>query len=148
MSTPAEEAFALGTSTAAGRDQRRGFAQFLDPEPALQDLLRVGADAVLQSDSFEPTDLPPRQGHAIVAPSHSYHNDELPGTKPLLVYFKLLHGGVDAGSAQASARQTGDENLRFAARLIESDLDNPGMIQRVVIESGAPLLRADGWHRA
>ena len=82
---------------------------------------------------------PRRQGEEIVVPTDSLYIDALPGTRPLLEDFKLLHRALDVKSAQAKTRQAEIENLRFAARLVGGLLEDPEVDKRIVVE-GAPAL--------
>jgi hypothetical protein len=83
---------------------------------------------------------PLRQGEEIIVPTDSLYIDALPGTKPLLEDFKLLHRGVDVRAAHAKVRQAEIENLRFARRLLTDELEDPEVDRRIVVEGGVPIV--------
>jgi hypothetical protein len=98
----------------------------------------------LKAKYVELINSPLRQGEEVVVPTDSLYIDALPGTKPLLEDFKLLHRGIDVRAAQARVRQTEMENLRFAARLLDAQLDDPEIDKRVVVQGSAAVLSSDG----
>lgn len=73
----------------------------------------------------------------VVVPSDSLYIEALPGTHPLLEDFKLIHRAIDVKRAQAEARKTELENLRFAARIAGSRLGDPDVDKLVHVENGS-----------
>lgn len=75
-------------------------------------------------------------------PTDSLYIDALPGTRPVLEDFKLLHRGLDVRVVRAQARQAEIENLRYAARLLDDRLDDPEVDKRIVVEGGTATVLA------
>ncbi|MBO3751115.1 hypothetical protein J5X84_34010 [Streptosporangiaceae bacterium NEAU-GS5] len=85
---------------------------------------------------------PLRQGEEIVVPTDSLYIDALPGTRPVLEDFKLLHRGLDVRMVQAQTRQAEIENLRYAARLVDDRLEDPQVDKRIIVEGGSTTVLA------
>jgi hypothetical protein len=68
----------------------------------------------------------------IIVPSGSLFIEALPGSAPVLEEFKLLHRAVDVTKAAAEVRSRELENLRYAARILGTQLGDPE-IQTVVV---------------
>jgi hypothetical protein len=72
----------------------------------------------------------------VVVPSNSLYIEALPGTRPLLEDFKLIHRALDVKRAQAEVRKAELENLRLAARLENTEYGDPDIDKVVVVENG------------
>ena len=68
---------------------------------------------------------PLRDDEEIVVPMDAMYIEALPGTKPILEDFKLLHRQIDAADAQEDLRLKKMEKLRYAQRLLEGRTDDP-----------------------
>jgi hypothetical protein len=80
-----------------------------------------------------------RPGEEIIVPSGSLFIELLPGKHALLEDFKLLHRQIDVRKAMAATRHDELENLRLAARLLESKehielLEDAEIEKKVIIE--------------
>jgi len=84
-------------------------------------------------------------GHAfateddLIVPSGSLFIEALPGTAPVLEDFKLLHRAVDVTKAAAEVRGRELENLRYAARILASQLGDPEIQTMVIAPKGTPI---------
>ena len=80
----------------------------------------------------------------IIVPTDSLYIEALPGVRPVLEDFKLLHRAVDVKRAMADVRAVELENLRMAARLLAGEREDPTIEKKVVIEgSGQPVVVTD-----
>jgi hypothetical protein len=77
---------------------------------------------------------PRRNGEEIVVPTGSLFIEALPGAHPILEDFKLMHRAIDVKKAQAEVRQAELENLRYAARILGGNLDDPNIAAKYVFE--------------
>jgi len=79
---------------------------------------------------------PVRNGDEIVIPTGSLFIEMLPSTKTLLENFKLLHREWDVFKVQAEVRKLELENIRYAARLLEDEREDPDIEKKIVVEHG------------
>jgi hypothetical protein len=107
-------------------------AQFEKMLPGLQDLFARLMEA------------PGSEGEEIIVPTDSLYIEALPGSHPILEDFKLIHRAVDVKRAQAETRSAELENLRFVARLLAGEREDPTIEKKVVIEGGNDVLVAPG----
>jgi hypothetical protein len=84
---------------------------------SLQDTLEAQLATLLQS--------PLRDDEEIVVPLDAMYIEALPGAKPILENFKLLHRQVDAADAQEKLRLRRMEKLRYAQRLLSGEMGDP-----------------------
>ena len=77
---------------------------------------------------------PLRNGEEIVVPTGSVFVEALPGAHPLLEDFKLRHRALDVYKAQNEVRHGGLEALRLAARLVNSEREDPDVDRRIVVD--------------
>lgn len=77
---------------------------------------------------------PLRSGEEIIVPTDSLFIEALPGSRPILEDFKLVHRAVDVKKAQAEARRLELENIRMAARLVTGEHEDPDIERKIVIE--------------
>lgn len=82
---------------------------------------------------------PRRLSDELVVPTGSLFIEALPGTHPILEDFKLKHRAVDLHKAQAEARRLELENLRLAARLLASELEDPE-VDKQIVTAGLPAV--------
>ncbi len=80
---------------------------------------------------------PLRDDEEIVVPLDSLYMEALPGSKPLLEDFKLLHRQIDAAEALENLRLKKMEKLRYAQRLLDGELRDPDVTASYLFE-GAP----------
>jgi hypothetical protein len=85
----------------------------------------------------------PRDGEEIIVPTDSLYIEALPGVHPILEDFKLFHRVVDVKKAQAEVRGLELENIRFAARLLAGEREDPTIEKKVVIEGGETIVQPD-----
>jgi hypothetical protein len=83
-------------------------------------------------------------GNEIVVPTDSLFIEALPGVHPILEDFKLFHRVIDVKKAQADVRAAELENIRFAARLLAKEHEDPTIEKKVIIEGGQGVLVAPG----
>ena len=69
-------------------------------------------------------------------PTDSLYIEALPGKHPLLEDFKLMHRIMDVQKVQAEVRKLELENLRYAARLLNDERDDPDTEKKVIVEKG------------
>jgi hypothetical protein len=74
----------------------------------------------------------------IIVPTGSLFIEALPGAHPILEDFKLMHRAIDVKRAQAEVRGLELENLRFAARLVEGEREDPTIEKKIIIEGTVP----------
>lgn len=77
---------------------------------------------------------PLRNGDEIIVPSGSLYIEMLPSSHTLLEDFKLKHRAMDVLKVQAEVRQMELENLRYAARLLAEERDDPRVEKKIVVE--------------
>jgi hypothetical protein len=77
---------------------------------------------------------PLRNGDEIVVPSGSLYIEALPAAYPILEDFKLRHRQLDVFKGQAEARKLELENLRYAARLLSDEREDPDVEKKIVVE--------------
>lgn len=68
---------------------------------------------------------PLRDDEEIVVPMDAMYIEALPGSRPILEDFKLLHRQIDAADAQEDLRLKKMEKIRYAQRLLEGRTDDP-----------------------
>ncbi len=76
----------------------------------------------------------------IIVPTDSLYIEALPGVRPVLEDFKLLHRAVDVKKVQAEVRGIELENIRLAARLLAGEREDPTIDKKVVVEGGSPVV--------
>lgn len=69
----------------------------------------------------------------IIVPTGSLFIDALPGAHPILEDFKLKHRAIDVKKVQAEVRRMELENVRYAARILEGEREDPDIERKVVI---------------
>jgi hypothetical protein len=73
----------------------------------------------------------------VIVPTTSLYIEALPGAHPLLEDFKLAHRMVDVKKAQAETRKLELENLRYAARLLDDEFEDPDIERKIHINGAA-----------
>lgn len=73
----------------------------------------------------------------VVVPTGELFVEALPGARPVLEEFKLLHRAIDVRRAEADLRAVELENLRRAARIVAGERDDPEIDKNIVIHGGA-----------
>jgi hypothetical protein len=73
----------------------------------------------------------------VIVPTRSLYIEALPGAHPLLEDFKLAHRLIDVKRAQGETRRIELENLRYAARILGEQLDDPEIDKKIIIEGAA-----------
>jgi hypothetical protein len=76
---------------------------------------------------------PLRNGDEIVVPTGSLFIEALVDQKPILEDFKLKHREVDVFKVLEEVRRAGLENLRFAARLLNAEREDPDIEKKIVV---------------
>lgn len=76
---------------------------------------------------------PLRNGDEIIVPTGSLFIEMLPSDKSLLEDFKLKHREWDVYKVQADVRKMELENIRYAARLLNAELDDPDVEKKIVV---------------
>ncbi|MBU3032264.1 hypothetical protein [Paracoccus marinaquae] len=86
---------------------------------------------------------PSRNGEEVIVPTDSLFIEMLPSDKSLLEDFKLKHRQMDVMKVRAEVRQMELQNLRFAARLLSEDYDDPDIDRNILVQGGARVLVGD-----
>ncbi len=102
-------------------------------EPALFEQLKP----VLQAWYEKLVSDPQRNGDEVIVPTGSLFIEMLPSEKSLLEDFKLAHREWDVYKVQAEVRRMELENIRYAARLLNAQMEDPDVEKKIVIEGGA-----------
>jgi len=80
----------------------------------------------------------------IIVPSDSLYIETLPGVRPVLEDFKLLHRALDVKKVQAEVRAAELENVRMAARLFAGEREDPTIEKKIVVENaGTTIVGSD-----
>jgi hypothetical protein len=79
---------------------------------------------------------PLRNGDEIVIPTGSLFIELLPSDRPLLEDFKLKHREWDVYKVQAEVRRMELENVRYAARLLNAEMEDPDIERKIVVTNG------------
>jgi len=82
--------------------------------------------------------LPP--GELITVPTGSLFIEALPGEHPLLEDFKALHRAVDVKKVQAEVRRTELENIRYAARIMAGEHDDPDIDKKIIVDGAGTIV--------
>jgi hypothetical protein len=80
---------------------------------------------------------PLRNGDLITVPTGSLFIEALPGAHTILEYFKLAHRYLDVKKVQAEVRGSELENLRYAARILDKEHEDPKIDKKIVVEGNA-----------
>ncbi|NOR68556.1 MAG: hypothetical protein GQ532_02465 [Methylomarinum sp.] len=83
---------------------------------------------------------PLRNGDEIIVPTDSLFIEMLPSDKSLLEDFKLKHRQMDVMKVRAEVRQMELENVRYAARLLADDFEDPEVDKKVVVHGGSSVI--------
>jgi len=79
---------------------------------------------------------PLRNGDEIIVPTGSLFIEMLPSDRSLLEDFKLKHREWDVYKVQAEVRKIELENVRYAARLLKEEREDPEIEKTIVVENG------------
>jgi len=86
---------------------------------------------------------PLRNGDEIIVPTGSLFIEMLPSDKSLLEDFKLKHREWDVYKVQAEVRKMELENIRYAARLLKDEREDPEIERKVVVEGNGAHTHLD-----
>lgn len=86
---------------------------------------------------------PLRNGDEIIVPTGSLFIEMLPSDKSLLEDFKLKHREWDVYKVQAEVRRIELENIRYAARLLKDEREDPDVEKKVVVEGNGTHIDVD-----
>lgn len=78
---------------------------------------------------------PRRAEEEIIVPTNSLYVEALPAAHPILEDFQLMHRGIDVKKVQAEVRKLELENLRYAARILGNEFEDPDIERKLVISS-------------
>lgn len=95
------------------------------------------ADALLADQLRRLLSAPRRAEDEITVPSGSLYIEALPGAHPILEDFKLMHRAVDVKKALAEVRRMEIENVRYSARILEGEREDPDVEKKIVVEGAA-----------
>ena len=84
-----------------------------------------------------------RDEEEIVVPSGSLFIEALPGTHPILEDFKLRHRAIDVAAAATEVRRKELENLRYAARIVAGELDDPDIDKLIHIDGQSHIVTGE-----
>jgi hypothetical protein len=76
-------------------------------------------------------------------PTGSVFIEALPGEHPLLEDFKALHRAVDVKKVQAEVRKTELENIRYAARILAGEREDPDIERKIVVEGSGVIVNPE-----
>jgi hypothetical protein len=77
---------------------------------------------------------PLRNGDEIVVPTGSLFIESLVDPNSIVEEFKLRHRELDVYKVQEDVRRAGLENLRFAARLLNNEREDPDIEKKIVVQ--------------
>lgn len=77
---------------------------------------------------------PRRAKDEVVVPTGSLFIEALPGAHPILEDFKLLHRVVDVKKVHAEVRKLEMENIRYAARILSGEREDPEIEKKIMVE--------------
>ncbi|MDH4473993.1 MAG: hypothetical protein QE487_15405 [Fluviicola sp.] len=83
---------------------------------------------------------PRTEKERIIVPTDSLFIEALPGVHPVLENFKLAHRSIDVKKVQAEVRRMELENIRYAARILSDQLEDPDFDKQTLVRG----LDADG----
>jgi len=86
---------------------------------------------------------PLRNGDEIIVPTDSLFIEMLPSDKSLLEDFKLKHRQMDVMKVRAEVRQMELENVRYAARLLDGDNEDPDVDKKIVVHGNSSVIVGD-----
>lgn len=75
----------------------------------------------------------------VVVPTDQLFIEALPGSHAILEHFKLVHRAMDVKKVAAEVRAAELENVRLAARLLESTLDDPNIEKLIKVEGASSV---------
>jgi hypothetical protein len=78
--------------------------------------------------------VPRRAEDEVVVPTGSLFIEALPGAHPILEDFKLLHRVVDVKKVHAEVRKLEMENIRYAARILSGEREDPEIEKKITVE--------------
>lgn len=87
---------------------------------------------------------PLRNGDEVIIPTGSMFIEMLPSDKSLLEDFKLQHREWDVHKVQAEVRKLELENIRYAARLLNSERGDPDVDKKILIEGISSVIVPSG----
>lgn len=79
---------------------------------------------------------PHRNGELITVPTGSLYIEPLPGVRPVMEAYKLMHRAVDVKKVQAEVRSAELENIRRAARILAKEYADPDIEKTVLVQGG------------
>ena len=77
---------------------------------------------------------PRRAEDEIIVPTGSLYIESLPAAQPTLEDFKLAHRVMDVKKVQAEVRRLEMENVRYAARILSDERDDPEVEKKIIID--------------
>lgn len=77
---------------------------------------------------------PRRTEDEITVPTGSLYIEALPGAHPILEDFKLMHRAIDVKKVQAEVRKLEMENIRYAARILSNEREDPDIDKKIIVE--------------
>ena len=80
---------------------------------------------------------PRRAQDQITVPTGSLYIEALPGAHPILEDFKLMHRAIDVKKVQGETRKIEMENVRYAARLLADEHEDPEIEKKIIVEGDA-----------
>jgi hypothetical protein len=83
---------------------------------------------------------PRRAEDKICVPTGSLYIEALPGVHPILEDFKLMHRAIDVKKVQAEVRKLELENIRYAARILSGEREDPDIERKIVLEGNSAQL--------
>ena len=86
---------------------------------------------------------PLRNGDEVIVPTDSLFIEMLPSDKSLLEDFKLKHRQMDVMKVRAEVREMELENVRYAARLLDDNFEEPDVDKKVVVHGDSSVIVGD-----
>lgn len=77
---------------------------------------------------------PRRADDILTIPSGSLFIEALPATLSLIEQYKALHRAIDVKKVQAEVRKMELENIRYAARVLSGEREDPDIDKKIVVE--------------
>jgi len=86
---------------------------------------------------------PLRKGDTLTVPTGSLFIEALPGSHTILEKFKLIHRYIDVKKIQAEVRGQELENIRYAARILNKENEDPKIDKKIVVEGSKASTNLD-----
>jgi hypothetical protein len=84
-----------------------------------------------------------RSNERVTIPSGSMFIEALPAEHSLIEDFKARHRAIDVKKVQAEVRRLEMENIRYAARILAGERDDPDVEKKIVVDGKSVVITPD-----